>query len=82
MTTRPSSRSSLGTSLELPSLAAGETLLYTRSKADARGRVARGEAAAAILVRPTLLTEIAVAGCREPHAAEINGRLSQAALEG
>ena len=31
---------------------AGETLLYTRSEADARGRVARGEAAAAILVRP------------------------------
>ena len=37
---------------------AGETLLYTRSEADARGRVARGEAAAAILVRPTRLEEL------------------------
>jgi uncharacterized protein (DUF1015 family) len=37
---------------------AGETLLYTRSEADARGRVARGEAAAAILVRPTRLDEL------------------------
>lgn len=39
-------------------VAAGETLLYTRSEADARGRVARGEAAAAILVRPTRLDEL------------------------
>ncbi|RPH36484.1 MAG: DUF1015 domain-containing protein [Chloroflexi bacterium] len=39
-------------------VAAGETLLYTRSEADARGRVARGEAAAAILVRPTRLEEL------------------------
>ena len=38
---------------------AGETLLYTRSEADARGRVARGEVAAAILVRPTRLDELA-----------------------
>lgn len=37
---------------------AGETLLYTRSEADARGRVARGEVAAAILVRPTRLDEL------------------------
>ncbi len=46
-------------------VAAGETLLYTRSEADARGRVARGEAAAAILVRPTRLeqlTAVAAAG--------------------
>jgi len=40
-------------------VAAGETLLYTRSEADARGRVARGEVAAAILVRPTRLAELA-----------------------
>jgi uncharacterized protein (DUF1015 family) len=39
-------------------VAAGEMLLYTRSEADARGRVARGEAAAAILVRPTRLEEL------------------------
>jgi uncharacterized protein (DUF1015 family) len=39
-------------------VAAGETLLYTRSEADARGRVARGEVAAAILVRPTRLEEL------------------------
>ncbi len=39
-------------------VAAGETLIYTRSEADARGRVARGEAAAAILVRPTRLEEL------------------------
>ncbi len=38
---------------------AGETLLYTRSETDARGRVARGEVAAAILVRPTRLAELA-----------------------
>jgi uncharacterized protein (DUF1015 family) len=46
-------------------VAAGKTLLYTRSEADARGRVARGEAAAAILVRPTRLeqlTAVAAAG--------------------
>lgn len=46
-------------------VAAGEALLYTRSEADARGRVARGEAAAAILVRPTRLdqlTAVAAAG--------------------
>jgi uncharacterized protein (DUF1015 family) len=39
-------------------VAAGETLLYTRSEADARSRVTRGEAAAAILVRPTRLEEL------------------------
>jgi uncharacterized protein (DUF1015 family) len=39
-------------------VAAGETLLYTRSEADARARVTRGEAAAAILVRPTRLDEL------------------------
>jgi len=39
-------------------VAAGETLLYTRSEADARARVARGEVAAAILVRPTRLEEL------------------------
>jgi uncharacterized protein (DUF1015 family) len=46
-------------------VAAGDTLAYTRSEADARGRVARGEAAAAILVRPTRLedlTAVAAAG--------------------
>jgi uncharacterized protein (DUF1015 family) len=37
---------------------AGNVLGYTRSEADARGRVARGEAAAAILVRPTRLEEL------------------------
>jgi uncharacterized protein (DUF1015 family) len=39
-------------------VAAGETVGYTRSEADARGRVARGEATAAILVRPTRLEEL------------------------
>ena len=39
-------------------VAGGETLLYTRSEADARARVARGEVAAAILVRPTRLEEL------------------------
>jgi uncharacterized protein (DUF1015 family) len=39
-------------------VAAGDRLLYTRSEADARGRVARGEAMAAILVRPTRLEEL------------------------
>lgn len=40
-------------------VAAGERLAYTRSEADARERVARGEAAAAILVRPTPLDQLA-----------------------
>jgi uncharacterized protein (DUF1015 family) len=40
-------------------LAAGERLAYTRSEADAADRVARGEAAAAILVRPTRLEQLA-----------------------
>jgi uncharacterized protein (DUF1015 family) len=39
-------------------VAGGEALLYTRSEADARARVARGEVAAAILVRPTRLEEL------------------------
>jgi hypothetical protein len=40
-------------------VAAGTHLAYTRSEADARDRVARGEAAAAILVRPTPLEQLA-----------------------
>ena len=40
-------------------LAAGERLAYTRSEADALDRVARGDAAAAILVRPTRLEQLA-----------------------
>ena len=40
-------------------LAAGTRLAYTRSEADARERVARGEASAAILVRPTRLEQLA-----------------------
>jgi uncharacterized protein (DUF1015 family) len=46
-------------------VAAGERLAYTRDEADARERVARGEAVAAILVRPTRLeqmAEVATAG--------------------
>jgi hypothetical protein len=40
-------------------VAGGTRLAYTRSEADARERVARGEAAAAILVRPTRLDQLA-----------------------
>lgn len=40
-------------------IAAGERLAYTRSETDARERVARGEAIAAILVRPTRLDQMA-----------------------
>jgi len=40
-------------------VAAGTRLAYTRDEADARERVARGEAAAAILVRPTRLEQLA-----------------------
>jgi uncharacterized protein (DUF1015 family) len=40
-------------------VAAGTRLAYTRSETDARERVARGEAAAAILVRPTPLDQMA-----------------------
>jgi uncharacterized protein (DUF1015 family) len=40
-------------------VAAGETLLYTRSEAEALARVSRGEASAALLVRPTELSELA-----------------------
>jgi len=44
-------------------VAAGERLAYTRDEAEARDRVARGEAAATILVRPTRLDQLAeVAG--------------------
>jgi uncharacterized protein (DUF1015 family) len=44
-------------------VAAGTRLAYTRDEADARERVARGKAAAAILVRPTPLDQLAeVAG--------------------
>ena len=47
----------LGISAE--DVAAGTHLAYTRDEADARERVARGEAAAAILVRPTRLDQMA-----------------------
>jgi uncharacterized protein (DUF1015 family) len=40
-------------------VAAGTHLAYTRDEADARERVARGEATAAILVRPTRLDQLA-----------------------
>ena len=40
-------------------VAAGTRLAYTRDEADARERVARGEAAAAILVRPTPMEQLA-----------------------
>jgi uncharacterized protein (DUF1015 family) len=40
-------------------VAAGTRLAYTRSEADARERVAHGRAAAAILVRPTRLDQLA-----------------------
>ncbi|MEO6578886.1 MAG: DUF1015 domain-containing protein [Candidatus Limnocylindria bacterium] len=40
-------------------VAAGKRLAYTRDEADARERVARGEAAAAILVRPTRMDQLA-----------------------
>jgi uncharacterized protein (DUF1015 family) len=40
-------------------VAGGRRLAYTRDEADARERVARGEAAAAILVRPTPLEQLA-----------------------
>jgi len=40
-------------------VAAGTRLAYTRDEVDARERVARGEAAAAILVRPTPLEQLA-----------------------
>lgn len=40
-------------------VAAGTRLAYTRSEADARERVTRGEAVAAILVRPTRLDQLA-----------------------
>ena len=40
-------------------VAAGERLAYTRDDVDARERVTRGEAVAAILVRPTRLEQLA-----------------------
>ena len=40
-------------------VAGGTRLAYTRDEADARARVATGEAAAAILVRPTPLDQLA-----------------------
>ena len=40
-------------------VAAGNRLAYTRSEAEARERVARGEARAAILVRPTRMDQLA-----------------------
>jgi uncharacterized protein (DUF1015 family) len=40
-------------------VAAGERLVYTRDADDALGRVARGEASAAFLVRPTPLEQLA-----------------------
>lgn len=40
-------------------VAAGERLAYTRSASDAFERVARGEASAAVLVRPTRLEQLA-----------------------
>jgi uncharacterized protein (DUF1015 family) len=40
-------------------VAAGTRLAYTRDEADARARVGRGEAAAAVLVRPTPLDQLA-----------------------
>ena len=44
-------------------IARGSRVAYTRDEADARDRVARGEAAAAILVRPTRMEQLAeVAG--------------------
>jgi uncharacterized protein (DUF1015 family) len=44
-------------------IASGRRVAYTRDEADARDRVARGEAAAAILVRPTRMEQLAeVAG--------------------
>ena len=47
----------LGISAE--DVAAGRRLAYTRDEADARARVARGEAKAAILVRPTRMEQLA-----------------------
>ncbi len=45
-------------------VAAGETLLYTRSEAEALARVSRGEASAALLVRPTELAQLAAVARR------------------
>jgi uncharacterized protein (DUF1015 family) len=49
--------------IDAGAVAAGNRLAYTRSEADARDAVARGEASAAVLVRPTRLDQLAeVAG--------------------
>ncbi len=49
--------------IDADAVAAGERLAYTRSEAEARAAVSRGEASAAILVRPTRLEQLAeVAG--------------------
>ena len=45
--------------ISVADVAAGERLAYTRDEVDARERVARGEAVAAILVRPTRLEQLA-----------------------
>jgi uncharacterized protein (DUF1015 family) len=49
--------------IDADAVAVGNRLAYTRSEAEARDAVARGEASAAILVRPTRLDQLAeVAG--------------------
>ena len=60
-TSRRSTSSVLGDRLGIgpDEVAAGTRLAYTRSESDARERVARGEATAAILVRPTRLDQLA-----------------------
>jgi uncharacterized protein (DUF1015 family) len=45
--------------IDAGAVAGGESLAYTRNEADARAAVARGEARAAILVRPTRLDQLA-----------------------
>ena len=51
--------SAIGSASRPPTSPLGTRLAYTRDEADARERVARGEAAAAILVRPTRLEQLA-----------------------
>jgi uncharacterized protein (DUF1015 family) len=48
-----------GLGIDEAKVAAGGWLAYTRSEAEARAAVARGEAQAAILVRPTRLEQLA-----------------------
>ncbi len=45
--------------IDAEAVAAGERLAYTRSEADARSAVERGDARAAVLVRPTRLDQLA-----------------------